>query len=58
MAGGVALITAALLDDQHKADAHGAGIEGKEDMFGGILINAKTLPTSAILFDAELQVVL
>ena len=58
MAGGVALITAALLDDQHRVDAHGTGIEGKQDMFGGILINAKTLPTSAIAFDAELQVVL
>lgn len=54
-AGAVAALAAALLrEDERPICAQDEELQGKADMFGGILIDVKTLPASAHAFDKQL----
>jgi len=57
-AGCCALFAAALAHAPHVAQGQGQELEGMEDMFGGVLINAQTLPTSASVFHQKLTAAL
>lgn len=46
---------AAVFSEERLSHAQGEELQGKADMFGGVLIDAKTLPTSAQEFDVQLK---
>jgi hypothetical protein len=58
-AGTVAAIAAVLLSEEPRTVlAEGAELQGKTDQFGGVLIDHKTLPSSAQAFDEQLTLAL
>lgn len=58
-AGAVAALAAAMLrEDERPTCAQDEELQGKADMFGGILIDVKTLPASPHTFDKQLGMAL